>query len=94
MLLTNNYYRITNKVYKFISEENFYLKNCCSVIVVILKLVNIEMYRGLKISEFILFYQNVQYLNISCLFINVLLDRFINSRVYLAINYSDENDKA
>lgn len=26
MLLTNNYYRITNKVYKFISEENLFSK--------------------------------------------------------------------
>lgn len=40
MLLTNNYYRITNKVYKFISEENFYFKNYR----VISKLVNIDIY--------------------------------------------------
>lgn len=65
MLLTNNYYRITNKVYKFISEENFYLKNSR----VISELVNIETYRGLKISEFILSFQYVHCLNITCLFI-------------------------
>lgn len=39
MLLTNNYYHITNKVYKFISEENF-LKNLPRYIK-----INIEMYR-------------------------------------------------
>lgn len=83
MLLTNNYYRITNKVYKFISEENFYLKNCR----VISELVNIEIYRGLKISEFILSSQNVHSLFKYYMFVyhNVVLDYFINS-VYLIIN--------
>lgn len=46
MLLTNNYYRITNKVYKFISETKFILEgqSCCIAI-------NIEMY--LRLLEFL-----------------------------------------
>lgn len=83
MLLTNNYYRITNKVYKFISEENFYLKNC-----VISKLI----LKCIAQKEFILSSKNVCCLNITCFFINVCTIRLFYkfSRVYLAINYYDE----
>jgi len=50
MLLTNNYYRITNKVYKFISEAKFILEGQSCYIA-----INIEMYlRLLKFLEFIL----------------------------------------
>lgn len=39
MLLTNNYYRITNKVYKFISEQNLSSKANRAVLQLILKYV-------------------------------------------------------